>query len=309
MTVRELWNLYAAVETSYGSEATPGGSDVIEVFEVSVKPAHSVLEKAPNPQYLNEVGDIIEAKRWLELSFKTYLKGAGTSQAPVVGRFLQAAGFSESVDDVSGYAEYTPSNTSKSLTIIAQADNGYELKGVGCIVKNFSIVGAVGDYLIAQFDVVGLFSSESATVTSLTPSYENSSPLIVKGGTLGTGLADRYWKNLEIAVDNTQYEQPDASDTYGINAFIITGRRITGSFDPEVMNETILYPGDLISGFSISLGDISADNKVTITGANVKVADARDISGDNRVLRFSIPLIFLPSSGNDELSIKFEWTV
>ena len=309
MAVRELWNLYAAIETSYGSEAIPSGSDVIEVFEVSVKPAHSVLEKAPNPQYLNEVGDIIEGKRWLELSFKTYLKGAGTNQAPVVGRFLQAAGFNESVDDVNGYAEYTPKNTSKSLTIIAQADDGYELKGVGCIVKSFSIVGAVGDFLIAQFDVVGLFSSESATVTSLTPSYEDSDPLVVKGGTLGSGLSNNYWKNIEIAVANTQYEQPDASDTYGINAFVITGRRITGSFDPEAMSGTILYPGDLISGFSIALGDVSADNKVTITGANVKVADARDISGDNRVLRFSIPLIFLPSSGNDELSIKFEWTV
>lgn len=309
MPVRELWTVYIALEGVYGEGASFSGTDAIEVFDFDFKPSHTILEKAPNPTSLNDVSDIIEGKRWVEVSFKTYLKGSGMNGAPRIGRLLSSAGFLLMMGTGGGsnYASYTPQNDTSSIALLAQTDSGYCVKLKGGVVKRVSVTGTVGDFLIAQFNIVGIFDSESTTPESLTPSFEASLPLVVKGGTLSGKLSNTYWKNFEVSIENTHYEQLNASDTYGIKRFYIVQRKIRGSFDPELSSDFIKYPGESLGNISISLSN-GEDNIVEISAPKVKIAEAREINVDNRILRFSIPLIFLPNTGNDEIKFKFEWT-
>lgn len=303
MPIRTIRTLYLKNEATPGTPETLSGSDAILAWDVVVKPEHSVIEIPGAGRYLNVIKDIYEGKRWGSFAFKTVVRG--TNAAPRIGRILQAAGFKEATTATS--ATYTPDLDQKPLTILAQDDDGHEVKLTYAIVTKCSIGGTVGDKLILDVAGIGMFSSEQFSVTSLTPTFESTDPLILADATLGSGLQNTYFSEFSIDIENTHLELSDAGSEYGIAGFYITQRKITGGFNPLAASSAY-YPGSQIANFSITVGDATQNNQIVISGPNVKVAEAKDIAEDSNVLRFEVPLIFLPSSGNDELSIQFNWS-
>ena len=302
MPIRTIRTLYLKNEATPGTPETLSGSDAILAWDVVVKPEHSVIEIPGVGRYLNIIKDIYEGKRWGSFAFKTVVRGTNT--APRIGRILKAAGFDETVAATS--ATYTPGLDQSPLTILAQADDGHEVKLTYAIVTKCSILGTVGKELVLDVAGVGMFSNEQFSVTSLTPTFESTDPLILANATLGSGLQDTYFSELSVNIENTDFELSDAASEYGIAGFYIVGREITGEFNPLV-SSSAYYPGFQIANFSITVGDATQNNQIVISAPNVKVQEA-NVVDDNGVERYDVTFRFLPSSGNDELSIQFNWS-
>jgi len=305
MPIRTIRTLYLKNETTPGTPETLSGSDAIFAYDIVVKPQHSIIQLPGSGRYLHVISAIYEGKRWGSFAFKTMVRG--TNAAPRIGRILKAAGFDETVAATS--ATYTPGLDQSPLTILAQTDDGHEVQLTYAIVTKCSILGTVGKELVLDVAGIGMFSNEQFSVTSLTPTFESTDPLILANATLSSGLQDTYFSELSVNIENADFELSDAASEYGIAGFYIVGREITGEFNPLV-SSSAYYPGFQIADFSITVGDATQDNQIVITAPRVEVQET-DIVDDNGVERYNVAFRCLsttPSSGNDEISIQFNWS-
>ena len=95
-----------------------------------------------------------------------------------------------------------------------------------------------GKYAYADFEFTGIYNAiADASFPSLTFSYTNKPPLFVSASTCTWGSYTPIVQSVEFDLGNEVSMRPDPTQTTGIKGFLITGRKITGSFNPEQVAE------------------------------------------------------------------------
>lgn len=296
MPVRDIWKVKI-------------GTYIFEVFDV--KRPHKIvktLERGGNPAGLDKSVGLTIGSTHVETGFKTYVKTLGTEGSyPTITDLIKASGFnlttsdsdSDTIIDTFIYKPLSLSDTTTTLTIEMKVDNDYYIKITDAIVKSLKIDIKIGEPIVAEFDFVGVFSSEDTT-TAITGDYDIKEPFISKSLTISSGVPD-YFEAFSLEINNDVAERVSPSSTYGVQGYIITGQKITGSINPEAILKST---GDVLTPFSIQVG--SSTDYFKIEGAKVVITD-RTFTERNGLLLVDLPLAFYPSAAgsNDALTLTF----
>ena len=296
--------ILAKIETTNGTDASPDGSNAIKAFDVTVTPTVSVVEQK---EYKSTIG--AEKPRpgfkEIEVSFKTYLKGSGTTgTAPETSPLYQAAGLSETI--VAGTSvTYAPSSVDdKTVTIYAYKDGTLHklIGGKG----NMKPGGKVGELTVLEWTFKGKTAAETQT-SAPSPTYDSTEPATL----LNAGMAFGGWSPIATAfsldLGNDLARRDDMNEADGVKGYMITGRKITGSIDPEADPASLDVWAGLKAGtsyaFTVTVGS-AAGNKCDIDCAACVLTSAP--YGDrNGLVTHDAQFTCAETSGDDEITIVF----
>jgi hypothetical protein len=305
--------LLAKVETAYGSDPTPTvAANAIEAKNIKVNYIGDKLERDNVRNNISAVSPVI-GKRHVEVTFECELKGSGTKgTAGRIGALLQACSFTETTSAGSSVI-YTPASTSqKSVTMyIYDIDSASTvLKKITGAVGNLQVKCTAGQYGTLSFSMKGLYNAPSDVAAPTDPTYETTLPPIVESASFTlNSVSGLYVNEVNINVNNEIAERDDISTANAIAAFTVTGRKPSGSFNPEaVIIATYGFWADWIAStqraLSMVIGSASG-NKCTITAPKVTIDSIGD-ADRNGILTRDIPFSLGMNAGNDEMQFKFE---
>jgi hypothetical protein len=299
-------------ETTQGTPASLAATDFFLAEDVNIKPSVEMLDRNFYRTSLDSIASVA-GKRLYELSFKTELKGSGTAgtiYAPI-DALIQACGFT-STPSAGVSVTYAPSSAAASSSFFGPGKScTFEVYRGG--IKHI-MAGAIGSmkisvevnkYAMLEFSFKGVFATPSDNDPGTTTFLAQKPAVVVAASLSLAGLAAIATK-FDIDCANEVVERPDLSATTGLKGFMISGRKPSGSCDPE-METVAAHPfiANLLAGTeaqsSLVIG-ATAGNIVTITLPKTQYTGAG--YGDrNGILTGDIPLQFNQSTGDDWMSM------
>ena len=307
--------LLAKIESPYGSDSTPTvGSNAVAAKNIKINYAGETLERDTYRPTLSPESPLM-GKRWIEISFDCELKGSGEAgTAPVIGALLQACGFSETVAGGASVL-YAPASTGiKSATLylydIADSGNCRLHKILGAR-GTFSVKADAGGIALVSFKLMGLYTAMSDVSAPGAPTYETTKPPVVQSCTLSlNSVTSLVAQSVSLDVANDLTPQDDIASAGAIKAFIITGRKPAGTFNPEaVLAATYDFGADWAAAtqraLSLAIG-ATAGNIITVTAPKLTPNSLAD-SDKSGILTQDVPFRLGRSvdAGNDELKLNF----
>lgn len=195
--------LYSALEQTEGVDANPSSTtDGIQVLELEINVASEEVERELSVPWLGAKPVVYTAKR-TTFSFGIEIAGSGTQNlAPAWGRYLQAAGFSQTLIANNATATdtipwtgaavvYSPISTGfPSLTMVGNHD-GIRYAGLGCRATSLEFDFSVGEVPRMNFEFEGAYVNP-ADLALPSPTYAlQSKPLtFAAGNTINASLDD-----------------------------------------------------------------------------------------------------------------------
>ncbi len=307
--------LLAKKETVYGTDPTPTVADnALEVKAIKVNYQADLLDREIMRSSLSPRTPIV-GKRWAEVTFTAELKGSGTKGvAPKIGALLQACGFAETAS-VGSSVLYSPSSSAiASVTVYVydlDLDGGnarlHQLTGCRGQV---SLKAEAGKLAELEFKMQGMYEAVTDVAAPSSPTFETTKPPVVESCnfTLNSNT-DLVVQNISIDMNNEVVSQDDISTANAIKGFIITGRKPSGTFNPEaVLAATYDFLADWVAAteraLSMVVGSV-AGNICTISAPQVALSSLAD-SDKSGILTNDIPFRLSGSAaGDDELTLNF----
>lgn len=308
MAFSKLWRkklILAKIESAYGTDPTPTGSaNAILTMNAQLRAVGDQLEREYDQPYLGGKPFLIVAKRY-ELEFEVELAGSGTAgTAPAYDPLLRACGLAvtntPSTSDV-----YAPVSASfESCTIYCWIDN-QQAKLIGCR-GSVSLDLTIRQFPKLRFRMIGFYAAPTDTALA-TPTYQNQAipvPVSESAWAVTVDSYDAQANALTIDLSNDVQHLESSED----EEVVILDRRTSGSlqvYAPNVAayNFWTNATGHGLKAFETVLG-ATAGNIVTITAPAVQLG-LPDIADLNSNVGYTIPLSFVPDSGNDEIEIAF----
>ncbi len=299
--------ILAKVETTYGTDATPTGTDALLVSSPSLKVDGNLLVRDYVRSTLSPIGHVVGRKN-VTVTFETELKGSGAAgTAPEIDALLRGCGMHPTVV-ASTSVTYDPVSTgAESITMYVYFD-GLMHKVVGCR-GSFSFNLEAGSYGKFSWTFEGKYAKPTDTPMA-TPTFNATKPVPVLSagftvGSYGSGCINAF--SFDMATTITRGGCMNSSDGYGDS--MLVSRDPNGSFDPEaVLIATEDFWGDWESSadksITCSIGT-AAGNIVTI---NVPQAEYREVNyGDREGIRtYEIPFTATGTgAGDDEIQLVF----
>ena len=306
--------LGAKTETTQGTPVAITATDFILVEEVSLTPSFDLIERNFYRTSLDRIKSI-SGKRWVELTFKTELKGsgaAGTAYTPL-GALIQACGFTEAIS-AGVSVTYAPTSApasgsffgpGKSCSIEVYMDSDKHIIS-GCI-GSVKLSAEVGKIAMLEFTFKGVYA-EPTDAAPGTQTYNTLQPPVVINSTVSVMGTALILNKFEVDVANEVTERLSVAATTGLMGFMITGRKPVGSIDPEL---------DTVSAFNFwnkLSANTEASSSIVITGGagNIITATLPKTQltaipyGDRNGIRtVEAGLQFNQNSGDDWLSLVF----
>jgi len=255
------------------------------------------------------------------ITFSSELMGSpnglvySTSNRPALDVYLRACGFTLTEPSPTTTCTYKPVSTGlESITIWIYAD-GVIYKFYGCR-GNVRFTGNVGEPIIAEFTFQGVYDSV-VDGSLIAPSYGSTVPPTLLSAatalTVGSDTINGVMRSFETDMGNTLAMRENMSQASGFMSCLITGRRPTGRFDPEM--STISGQYDWYSAWKLgtpaafNVGPIGATqyNRVQITEPYIiytKMTDA-DRTGLAVVDTTYMCARSSGAGGNDEVQVIF----
>lgn len=214
------------------------------------------------------------------VTFSFLVKGSGAAgTTPDYDPVLQCAGMDET----------TSAGVSNTFSFISSAipsgkmhyyQDGYLHTLTGCRTTALSFSLPTGDRVVATATVVGHISSEGdASLVSQT--IDATDALIFKGASFAIGGYSPAISSLTIdcGIKSILQPNPNSADSYG--EVLVTGRKITGSIDPQaVLAATNDWLGDFRSNVkgTLATGTIgsTAGNRIAFTLTDVQATEITD---------------------------------
>ena len=248
------------------------------------------------------------------LTFSAELKGAGTTYAadnvPAIGKYLQACGFSETVDTTAGSETviYQPiSDNIPTLTMWLYEDG--VVKKIRGAQGTFKINAEDGKPLYVDFTFTGVWDG-IADASVITPTFETSVPPVLLNANFSVDSYAAKISKLDIDMANTIQLLQDISDTTGFAYAMLTERKPNGTMDPETTNiATYDWFGKWLAGatgaLSISVGD-NQYNKFSVSCpavqyTNIGEADRNGIAINDITFKLNQG----SDAGDDEIQVVF----
>lgn len=299
--------LLAKIETTYNTDPTPIASDAVLVENLSW--SNEGLRMNERPAVRANLGKLkkIFGGRLLTVTFDCEIKGSGSAgTAPEIGALLRACGMDETIV-ASTSVTYTPVSTGhESCTLYLYRD-----------AKRFIVTGCRGNASFnletgaqgkVSFTLTGHVSAETDTAM-ITPSYDSTVPVPVLSAGFSWDSYAAVISKLAFDMGNTVATPPNMNAADGYAAVQITGRDVTGSFDPEdTIVATQNWLADLVAGTSgiLTTGVIgsTAGNRYQISMPATYIMDATPGDRDD-ITTYEIAFGAVESSGDDEVSLAF----
>jgi len=298
--------ILAKIETTYGSDLTPtAAANAIMAYDPEITIVSDMKERYPANTDLSRFPEL-RGKTHFEIKFSTELVGSGTKgtatrQSPL----FQACGLDETIVSATSVTYAPVSSGLESCTIYAYID-GLLYKLLGCVgdVEIDLTAGEVGR-LNWTFKALYVLPTDIAIVT---PTFDSTVPLIVKGTTMTFGSYAAIIEKLSLKLNNTIAERSDFNTTDGIKGFAVTGRNPEGSMTIEAVlratsNADFLsyFDARAVKVLSFVLGTTQGNiNTITASYGYCRVPKIGDKEG---IRTFEIPFQLTRSTGNDEISI------
>jgi hypothetical protein len=300
--------LLAKIETTYGTDPTPtGGANAIRVEEPKVEPSWKKLTRNYAQSYMGAKRQIVIGET-VKISFKTEIKGSGSAgTAPEIGPLLRACGRTETIVPATSVA-YAPNSlvdSGESITIYVYKD-GIARKVLGCR-GNAVIEAKAGEFGYISWEFEGLYAGP-VDEANASPTWTSVLPPRFISASFTYASMSAIISSLKIDFGNELAKRPSANAATGMLQVFIKDRKVTASIDPEVValatkNWETAMTGNTEAALAATLGS-SAGNICTIGAPKVVIDDLKEAEREG-IWTYDMPLVCLPNSGNDELTLTF----
>jgi hypothetical protein len=297
-------------EAIYNTDSAPvAGTDAIMCEDFKWAFANSrMVQRKPVRASLAAMKPIY-AGTLITVSGKTEIKGSGAAGTPPeISPFLRASGWAETIV-ASTSVTYKPTSVQASIksSTIYFYDDGLLLKMTGARGKN-NVDLAVGSVGYLNWEFTGHFVSVTdVALPSATYDATAPVPLIAVPFTADSFAAVISKLAFDLGIEIAMPESIAASDGYG--EITITGRGVTGSFNPaRVLKATYDFIGKWQGGNAMALdtGPIgaTAGNIYRVTMPAFTYSEAGR-GNQNNVGTYEMKFAAAESSGDDDVSVAF----
>jgi len=300
--------IVAAKETTYGTDATPGGADAIKVANINITPLQSdVVSRQIIRPFLGNAEQLLANQR-VELTFDVELTGSGAAgTAPAYGILLEACGFA--VATSAGVSvTYTPLSASFPSATIYYFNDGIRHKLTGAR-GSFSLNAEVGQIPTLSFTFMGIYNAPGDSTPPSTTYNDQADPVIFKAGnTTGFQLFSYAGclqsVNMDLANEMVYRELINCT-----KQVLITNRAPSGTVvieAPDIADHDYFTDatGSATGNLVFQHGQ-TAGNIITFTSAQTDLGSPT-YSDQDGVQMLNLPFIATPTdAGDDELEIEF----
>jgi hypothetical protein len=293
-------------ESSYGTDATPAGTDALTVRSLDISPIDAdVVSRDLVRPYLGNSTQLL-ANIKVQCNFEVELAGSGTAgTAPRWGPAMLACG-TAATTVASTSVTYAPVSSAFSSATVYYFADGIKHAVTGWR-GTFEITGELGQIPVISFTGTGIYSTPTDTAVGAVTYGNQADPLIFTSGNTTAFSLFSYsgcLSSFSFAMNNEiQYRELIGCT----KEVLITDRKPSG----QVMIESV--PIATKDFFSIATGTATgnltlthgttAGNRAVFTGAQTDITNPT--SGDmNGVIMLNLPCVFLPTTaGNNEFSL------
>ncbi|XKE45753.1 hypothetical protein LG302_01010 [Halomonas organivorans] len=302
------------LETTYGTDASPDGSDRIYVAELDV--SHYEGDRQTRQRIRDQLGAEAEVNvgPFVTASLTVPLAGSGAKGTPpVFGALLRACGLSETIDTATAGDEkviYQPVSESFESVTIYYLQDGQQQKITGAR-GTVSLNAQRGQFPTLRFNMTGLYNKPTAasavTTSALTqadeiPVNDQNTPTFDVHGTSAIGASLSLDLGNEVIYRNM----------IGAEAVRITDRAASGQLEIEAPDiATKDYFAAVESHQNVTTGALAFEhgttggNIVAIAAPKMQLSNisAQDSDG---IVHYQMDTRYLPDAGDDELTITFK---
>lgn len=299
----------AKVEATYGADPTPTPAvNALLVYDLDIKPTGDVVERNFLKASLSQL-PFIRGLKYVEVSFKTELKGSGSrGQLPTTGwegALIQACGFSEIVTAATSIVWAPVSTNFKSVALyVYQGGNTFH-KVLGCR-GSVKFKAEVGKYIEAEWKFKGIYAAPTDAVPGA-QTFSGVVPVPVLSAGLTLGAYSPVATAVEIDMNVSTGLRKSMNSPAGIVGVEITGRQPQGSFDPEAVTEATApfwNQWELATQLALNIGPIGSTSGNIIQIAAPKVQYKEIGYGDREgILTYQVPFGLAMNAGDDEVAI------
>lgn len=299
----------AKVEASYGQDAapTPGANAILTdlpEFEVLGRK----LERNNTRSYFGHLPPV-NVGEGLKIRFKAELKGSGAVDTPPeIGALLRACNFTETITPSTGPVDYDPnSSTSGESASIYFYQDGILHKLLGCR-GTFGFELKAGEYGAVPFELTGIYAGP-ADDTAPSGTYNQTVPPKFLSANFTIDSYSGVIESLKAEMNNEIAKRVSANAATGILEYMIRQRKVSGECDPEAVTLATkdfwqMWEDSSAVALSATVG-ATAGNKCVITAPKV-VLDVPKYGDREGILTYSLPLVFTPDTGDDEIKFSFQ---
>jgi hypothetical protein len=296
--------LRAKIESTYGTDSTPAGTDAVLVRSLEVTPLQSdVVERELIRPYFGNFEQLL-ANQHVEITFDVELAGSGTAgTAPKWGPIFRACGMGETIV-ASTSVTYAPVSSSLESCTIYFDNDGILHKITGCR-GTFTMTCELNEIPVISFTMMGIYNAPTDTALPTATYTDQASPLLFRTGNTSSFSIFSYSGilqslNLDMANENVYRELIG-----GTKEVLITDRKPAGEVVVEAVSlATHDFFTDATStstgGLSFTHGT-SAGNIVAFSSPQTDLG-APNYSDQDGIQMITLPYTATPSSGNDELT-------
>ena len=298
--------LLAEIESTYGTDPVPLGTDAVLVSALEVQPLQ--LELKDRELILGYLGntEMVVGQRLVSVSFDVEIAGSGTAgTAPKWSALMQACGFSEALV-ASTSVTYSPASTNfKGVTLYFFAD-GVRHKVTGCR-GTWSMSMEVGEIPKISFEFTGIFNAPTDE-TQPSPTFSNQAdPVVVNSANTATLQVHGYAACLSAFSLDLANETPFRQLAGCTQQIMITDRKPEGEVTIEA--PTIAAKNYFSAASTQTSGQFSwvhgttAGNIVTFTAPTATLGSPEYEDSDG-IIMLKLPFMPQPTAaGNDEFTL------
>ena len=295
-------------ESTYGTDATPIGTDALLVRNLEITPVEAdVVSRDLIRNYLGNSPQLLANTR-VSITFQVEMAASGTAgTAPRFGSILQACGMAETIV-ASTSVSYAPVSSAFSSASIYFNNDGIRHIMTGCR-GSFTLTAEVGQIPTIDFTMVGVYNAPTDTAAPSTTYSAQASPLIFKQGNTSAFSFFSYAGCLQSVSFDMANETVYRELVGCTKEVLITNRAPSGTVMIEApalaTKDFFALSQTETTGALTFLHGTTAGNRVTFTASQCDVGNPSYADQDG-VQMLNIPYVAVPSTaGNDELALAF----
>jgi len=297
--------LTAAIESTYGTDATPSGTDAVLVRSLEITPLNAdVVERELVRPYLGNFEQLL-GNQHVEVTFEVELAGSGTAgTAPKWGPIFRACGMGETIV-ASTSVTYAPVSSGFESCTLYFDNDGIRHKITGCR-GTFSMNCEVNAIPTLSFTMMGIYNAPTDTSLPTATYTDQATPVLFRQGNTSSFSIFGYSGilqalSLDIANENIYRELIG-----GTKEVLLTDRKPAGEVTVEAVSLATHdfftdATGTSTGGLSFTHGTV-AGNIVAFSSPQTDLGSPAYADQDG-IQMITLPYTATPTTaGNDELS-------
>jgi len=297
--------LTAAIESTYGTDATPSGTDAVLVRSLEITPLNAdVVERELVRPYLGNFEQLL-GNQHVEVTFEVELAGSGTAgTAPKWGPIFRSCGMGETIV-ASTSVTYAPVSSGFESCTLYFDNDGIRHKITGCR-GTFSMNCEVNAIPTLSFTMMGIYNAPTDTSLPTATYTDQATPVLFRQGNTSSFSIFGYSGilqalSLDIANENIYRELIG-----GTKEVLLTDRKPAGEVTVEAVSLATHdfftdATGTSTGGLSFTHGTV-AGNIVAFSSPQTDLGSPAYADQDG-IQMITLPYTATPTTaGNDELS-------